>query len=69
MSLKWAVIGSAIFLAIWGITLVLPERIWAQDSQDTNAGLVAVGGEEVLRFKTAHAGMTLQQRVAAFQEK
>jgi ABC-type phosphate transport system auxiliary subunit len=69
MSLKWALIGSTLFLAIWGITLVLPERIYAQDSQDPNAGLVAVGGEEVLRFRTAPAGMTLQQRANAIQER
>ncbi len=46
--------------------LLWPEKVWAQDP---NEGLVAVGGEEILRIRFPAAGLTVRQRAEAIQER
>jgi hypothetical protein len=69
MTTKWTLITCGAILLVWGIGLAAPARLWAQDAADPNAGLVAVGGEEVLRLRVAPPSMTLSQRAGAIQER
>jgi hypothetical protein len=54
-------------LAWWSAGLINATPVYIQD--DPNAGLVAVGGETILRIRTASAGLSIQQRADKLQER
>jgi hypothetical protein len=66
MTLRTALVLCAAALAIWVLSLIVPERVYAQDS---NEGLVAVGGLEILRIRASAPGMTVADRAGAVQER
>ena len=54
-------------LGLFMLSLAIPSLARAQ--QNSNQGIVAVGGETVLVLRAASSGMSIKQRVDAVQER
>ena len=67
MSARITAIWCMSLLAWWSAGLINATPIYTQE--DPNAGLVAVGGETILRIRTASAGLSIEQRADTLQER
>ncbi len=66
MNSRAAAVWCGSLVAWWSVGLISAAPVFAQDP---NAGLVAVGGESILRVRVASGGMTIEQRADALQDR